>query len=45
LIFVQNQNVTKGIEQAEAELKESSQKKEIIDFIKNSPKGVMKGIY
>ncbi len=45
LIFVQNQNVTKGMEQAEAELKTSSQKTEILDFIKNSPKGVMKGIY
>lgn len=45
LIFVQNQNVTKGIEQAEAELKESNEKTQIIDFIKNSPKGVMKGIY
>ena len=45
LIFVQNQNVTKGIEQAEIELRGSSQKTEIIDFIKNSPKGVMRGIY
>lgn len=45
LIFVQNQNITKGIEQAEAELKNSKHKSEILDFIKNSPKGVMKGIY
>lgn len=45
IIFVQNQNVSKGIEQAEAELKASNQKHEIIEFIKNSPKGVMKGIY
>lgn len=45
LIFVQNQNITKGIEQAEAELKDSELKSKILDFIKNSPKGVMKGIY
>ncbi len=45
LIFVQNQNVTKGIEQAETELAQSELKSLIIDFIKNSPKGVMKGIY
>lgn len=45
LIFVQNQNVTKGIEQAEAELQDSELKSQIIEFIKNSPKGVMKGIY
>jgi UDP-N-acetylglucosamine acyltransferase len=45
LIFVQNQNITKGIEQVESELKESPQKSEILEFIKNSPKGVMKGIY
>ena len=45
LIFVQNQNITKGIEQAETEMKNSELKSEILDFIKNSPKGVMKGIY
>ena len=45
LIFVQNQNVTRGIEQAEAELVDSKLKAEIVSFIKNSPKGVMKGIY
>lgn len=45
LIFVQNQNVTKGIEQVENEIADSSQKREILEFIKNSPKGVMKGIY
>lgn len=45
LIFVQNQNVTKGIEQVENELKDSPQKSEILKFIKSSPKGVMKGIY
>jgi UDP-N-acetylglucosamine acyltransferase len=45
IIFVQNQNVSKGMEQVEIELKESPQKKEILEFIKSSPKGVMKGIY
>lgn len=45
LIFVQNQNITRGIEQAETELKDSLVKKEILEFIRNSPKGVMKGIY
>ncbi len=45
LIFVQNQNITKGIEQVESELKDSELKTEILDFIKNSPRGVMKGIY
>lgn len=45
IIFVQNQNVSKGIEQAEQELEYSNQKAEIIAFIKDSSKGVMKGIY
>lgn len=45
LIFVQNQNVSKGLEQVEQELKDTIIKKQIVEFIKNSPKGVMKGIY
>ena len=45
LIFVQNQNITIAMTLAENELKESEIKSEIFDFIRSSPKGIMKGIY
>jgi UDP-N-acetylglucosamine acyltransferase len=44
LIFVQNANVGKGIEQVENDLPDTEYKKEIISFIKNSEKGVVKGL-
>lgn len=44
LIFVQNSNVGKGMEQVEKSLPESKYKKEIISFIKNSDRGVVKGL-
>lgn len=44
LIFVQNSNVGKGIEQVESLIAPNSYKDEIILFIKNSDKGVIKGL-
>ena len=44
LIFVQNSNVSKGINQVESEIEENIYRDEIISFIKNSEKGVVKGL-
>jgi UDP-N-acetylglucosamine acyltransferase len=44
LIFVQNSNVGKGIEQVESLIPDNRYKKEIISFIKSSSKGVVKGL-
>lgn len=44
LIFVQNANIGKGIEQVELTIPDTKFKKEIISFIKNSDKGVVKGL-
>ena len=45
LIFIQNQNVTKGIEQAKKQLKDIKVMDEITYFIRESPNGVIKGNY
>ena len=45
IIYIQNQNISKAIEQVESDFSDSKFKTEILDFIKNSPRGVMKGIY
>lgn len=45
ILYVQNQNVSKGLEQIKNELSETPEMKQIISFIENSPKGIMKGIY
>jgi len=42
-IYVRNQNVSKGIAEVEAEIAESPERNAILDFIKNSPKGIMRG--
>lgn len=44
LIFVQNSNVGKGLEQVESTLENSKYKEEITSFIKGSDKGVIKGL-
>lgn len=44
LIFVQNANIGKGLEQVENTLTPSIFKEEIIGFIKSSDKGVIKGL-
>lgn len=44
LIFVQNANIGKGLEQVENTLTPSLFKEEIIGFIKSSDKGVIKGL-
>ncbi|MBT6440148.1 MAG: acyl-[acyl-carrier-protein]--UDP-N-acetylglucosamine O-acyltransferase, partial [Flavobacteriales bacterium] len=42
-IFVKNQNTSKGVSQAKLDYSDSDTKKQIIDFIEASDKGVMRG--
>lgn len=44
IVFVQNANIGKGIDQVQELIESSEYKDEIISFIKNSEKGVIKGL-
>ena len=44
ILYVQNSNVSAGIKIADVELADSEEKVTIIDFIKGSTKGIMRGI-
>ena len=44
VLYVQNSNVSAGIKIAEVELANSEEKEKIIDFIRGSTKGIMRGI-
>ena len=44
ILFVQNNNISKGILSLEEELPASSIKKQVIDFIKSSDKGIIRGL-
>ena len=44
LIFVRGHNTTKALELVEQEIPDSDVKKQIVDFIKNSTDGIVKGI-
>lgn len=44
IIYVQNTNMSKALEIAEVELEASEERNKIIDFIRNSNKGIMRGI-
>lgn len=44
ILFVQNNNISKGLVCLEDELEESKIKREVIDFIKNSDKGIIRGL-
>lgn len=44
IIYVQNTNMSKALEIAEVELESSEERNKIIDFIRNSNKGIMRGI-
>jgi UDP-N-acetylglucosamine acyltransferase len=43
LIYVQNTNMSKGLSQVEEIIAQSKERDAIVAFIKNSPKGVMRG--
>ena len=43
LIYVKNSNVTKGIAQVEEDIIDSKERNQILEFIKNSDKGIMRG--
>ncbi len=45
IIYIQNQNISRALDQVASEIPESKFKTQIHSFIKNSPRGVMKGIY
>jgi len=44
VLFIHNKNVTIGVEQIISEIDNSEYKKSILDFIKKSDKGIIKGI-
>lgn len=44
ILFVQNNNISKGLVCLEEELEESKIKRQVIDFIKNSDKGIIRGL-
>jgi UDP-N-acetylglucosamine acyltransferase len=44
VIYVQNTNMSKALEIAEVELVESDERNKILEFIRNSKKGIMRGI-
>ncbi len=43
IIYVQHKNMTKALEVLESEVPDSPEKQHILDFIRNSDKGIMKG--
>ena len=43
IIYVKNQNISKGVSAVEQEISASDEKQLILDFIKSSPKGIMRG--
>jgi UDP-N-acetylglucosamine acyltransferase len=44
VIYVQNNNISKGVEQVKETIADSKIRKEIIDFIESSDKGVIRGM-
>lgn len=44
ILFVQNNNISKGIQSLNEELPESALKTQVIDFIKSSEKGIIRGL-
>lgn len=43
-IFVRNNNVERAVQNVEQTLKPSPERGLILDFIRNSPKGIMRGL-
>lgn len=43
-LFVQNNNISNGILSLEAELPDSQLKKQVVDFVKESDKGIIRGL-
>jgi len=43
IIYVQNKNISKALRIVESEIPDSAEKKQILDFIKSSDKGIMRG--
>ncbi|MGY6562810.1 MAG: acyl-ACP--UDP-N-acetylglucosamine O-acyltransferase [Luteibaculaceae bacterium] len=44
IIYVKNQNITKGLEQMKAEIPDSPEKQLIVQFFENSKNGVVRGL-
>lgn len=43
-LYVQNNNISNGVTSIEDEISESEYKKKVLDFIKNSEKGIIRGL-
>ncbi|HRO99650.1 MAG TPA: acyl-[acyl-carrier-protein]--UDP-N-acetylglucosamine O-acyltransferase, partial [Flavobacteriales bacterium] len=43
-IFVRNTNIERGVQNVEQTLPRSPERGQILDFIRNSPKGIMRGL-
>ena len=43
-IFVRNNNVERAVQSVEQTLPRSPERGQILDFIRNSPKGIMRGL-
>jgi UDP-N-acetylglucosamine acyltransferase len=43
-IFVRNSNVDRAVQNVEQTLPRSPERGQILDFIRNSPKGIMRGL-
>ena len=44
VVYVQNSNITTALKVADIELPSSEEKNTILDFIKGSTKGIMRGL-
>jgi UDP-N-acetylglucosamine acyltransferase len=44
ILFVQNNNISNGLQSLATELPDSSLKKMVVDFVKNSEKGIIRGL-
>ena len=44
IIFVQNNNISKGLQSLDEDLPDSALKQMVVDFIKNSEKGIIRGL-
>ena len=44
VIYVQNSNISTALKVAELELAQSDEKQDILDFIRSSTKGIMRGL-
>jgi len=44
ILYIQNSNISKGIEAIKSQIPESGVREEILEFISNSDKGIIRGM-